>query len=85
MRLSATLADGGGGKRGKFPVSIDGYPRIYEEWSGRPIWVWGDRGDFSHPNGWERVFVQQGDNKGSWGWAKRGTSRMIPDTGNCLQ
>lgn len=88
MRLSATLVDGGQGRRTKLHVDIDGIPRQYERWSGRPMWEVAPHGyEWTHPNGWERNFVKRGSREGHWRWLKPHdrVGRGTRDTRNCLQ
>ncbi|KAK4642585.1 hypothetical protein QC761_0086040 [Podospora bellae-mahoneyi] len=80
MRLSATLANGG-----SLPVSIGGINRVYEKWSGRPMWeVALGAYEFGQPNGYRRQFIRD-QTGGFWVWVDNDRNILTYDTGNCLQ
>ncbi|KAK4096894.1 hypothetical protein N658DRAFT_501069 [Parathielavia hyrcaniae] len=89
MRLSATSATQEGSKRKTVTVAVDGIPRAYEWWSGKPFWeVAPGRYQFGHPNGWKRQFFRLGTG-GYWIWADDNGNYpdggLVYDTGNCLE
>ncbi|KAL2015109.1 hypothetical protein VTK56DRAFT_6309 [Thermocarpiscus australiensis] len=86
MRLSATLA-GQNSARKPLDVAVDGIPRVYEWWSGRPAWRVAGRYQFGHPNGWKRQFIRDGTD-GYFIWVDDNGNYpngvLVCDTGNCL-
>lgn len=73
--------------RARKPLSLDGFIRKHEWWSGKPYWVDNQgRRYTNHPNGYSRDFViryQGEESKGYFVWFALG-QEIRDDTRNCF-
>jgi hypothetical protein len=91
QRLSTTLGfredRSGTLTRARVHLSLDGFTRKYEYWSGKPIWFDNyNRQYLIHPHGYQRVFVYRRgarrEAQGFWTWIVG--DQQIDDTLDCF-
>lgn len=100
MRLSATMEARTKDVEGYIHLELEGSNRVYEYWSGRPMWETAERYSVEHPKGWRRKFEfakvsndsdstnlmeeSPAGRRGYWIWDRPGR-RAVADTGNVFQ